>query len=180
MTGSIGIVVGAVQIIVYLTTKSDKGPFSLGGGNVSHQVTVLLQFLAGLAGIAVMICGVMTIIALSDEADSPGVKWRDASKSENWKETDGSAYALGSYGMMLIILGGAFFLANLQATQMLKPLFGWHYLGLFGLALGICCLGAVGNTGILLGTYVIVVTGIMWVLCVLYTVQEGKYTTSKK
>lgn len=145
--GAITMVVGFTQLILYFATNVAKGPFSIGGGSAARSIVVLAQILGCLAAIGTMVVGILAIVTLAEDTkDDAGLKWRDPDLKDNWVKGGQAAFAVGAYGLTLVVLGCMQLLASLKLTKVLRPIHSWSLLGIFGIIIGILCLAVAGNT----------------------------------
>eukprot|EP00051_Salpingoeca_urceolata_P035139 m.28397 g.28397 ORF g.28397 m.28397 type:complete len:294 (-) comp8821_c0_seq1:31-912(-) len=183
VVGSIAMFFGVVQVIIWLATGQTNGRFKIGGGHMSQVTVVLTQLFVLASSIGVSAVGIMVIVALSRNAEKAGLKWFEPSDAErSWfghgevTGEDFSEYALGAYGAALVLLGILNALANLKVLH--RSLQSWSLLGPCGLMLGVLAFGGAGNTGILVGAFMMASGFVQWILAILYDQKDGYMSLS--
>eukprot|EP00054_Salpingoeca_dolichothecata_P027670 m.204036 g.204036 ORF g.204036 m.204036 type:complete len:298 (-) comp26016_c0_seq1:30-923(-) len=159
--GSVGMVMGLVQLLVWALTKERQGPLEFANSEFGRKSVLLIQFFCTLTTLATVAVGIMTIVsAVRDDTAEQDLKWcvkgeiTDAGKTyDNCWVAHGppTDFAIGCYGATLAITGLMLLLGNIKvAPSFLNT--DWSWLGTSSMVVGVLTLGAVGNLGIIVGS----------------------------
>ena len=154
--GSFAAFVGVVQIMVYVGSRSFPNGFSVSNTRLPAWVVVISRFLAACNMLAVTATGAVVLYAISKDDNYDiqvrGLRWCADERDGNcWLETETNTFALGSYGVALMLLGITGLLGALNVWARVRQLRNTSSLGAFALGCGVVCLGAAGNTGLVVG-----------------------------
>jgi hypothetical protein len=154
--GSFAAFVGVLQIMVYVGTSSFPNGFSVSDTRLPGWVVMFSRFLAACDMLAVAATGGVVLYGISKddnfEVEVQGLRWCSDERNGNcWIETETNTFALGSYGVALMLLGISGLLGALNVWARVRKLRNTTSLGAFALGCGVVCLGAAGNTGLVVG-----------------------------
>jgi hypothetical protein len=156
--GGLAIIVGLLQLVTFLCTGSRQGPFSFEGKEVPRVFVLITKYSMAIGMLGVCCVGGACIysVANGDASTSPdivGLEWCTHPDSVRcWLRASYSAFAVGAYGACLVFCGLAGFCAVLDLVHGFQDMYAHHILGPFAILVGILCLGAAGNSGILAGS----------------------------
>eukprot|EP00047_Mylnosiga_fluctuans_P006062 m.244589 g.244589 ORF g.244589 m.244589 type:complete len:299 (+) comp14475_c0_seq1:191-1087(+) len=176
--GAFAMFMGFIQLILYVFFGHRKGPIIFAGDGLPRATAILVQILAAICALAVAAVGIMCIVAVSHQSSGiVGLVWCEVGGENTghtcWLQTGTSDYALGSYGASLMVMGFFLCAVDLRLVQNAEQLQDWHTLGPIYMVLGTLTLGAVGNTGIIVGASTIMVGFLLLSLAVLYDQRLG-------
>eukprot|EP00730_Choanoeca_flexa_P010943 TRINITY_DN21787_c0_g1_i1.p1 TRINITY_DN21787_c0_g1~~TRINITY_DN21787_c0_g1_i1.p1 ORF type:complete len:291 (+),score=53.45 TRINITY_DN21787_c0_g1_i1:143-1015(+) len=156
VSGSFAALVGLLQLLIFVVSSDYPAGFSISNASLPAWVVVFSRFLTACTMLAVMGTGAVVMYAISKDdnidIDVKGLEWcSDVRNGNCWLETDTNTFALGSYGVALMLLGITGLLGALNIWSKVGRLRNTTALGAYALACGVVCFGAAGNTGIVVG-----------------------------
>lgn len=154
VAGGLAVFVGLMQVLVGIVTGETRPPCSISGLVVPTWYIVFVRGLTFAVMLGVTAVGAICLYSAAKEddkgsLDDRSLKWCAVEDNYDcWLRADSTSFALGAYGITLV-LGGVFgIVGSLNMWHRLSSLRRTTAIGTYTLAAGGLCLGAAGNSGI--------------------------------